>query len=118
MLTTLDHVVNFQRRLGQKKGAAREQDDIPPRDPVIEHAERNSGESDQPGDPEQQGNPHHQSADQTDRTTEGPALFRQLVCDDRHENHVVDPENDLHQRQGQKTDPDRRLHQQVQGTLP
>ena len=104
VLAALELVVNLVGRLGEQEQAAADQDqvaagDVPPEDVnsgsvsrAIQVIENSSASA------------HHHRGDQADAARALLLLLRQLGRQDRDEDDVVDPENDLQERQRDERD--------------
>ena len=117
-LAALHRFINLDRPLGQKKQAAAKQNQVAPGEAEIHHRHDRCRQLDQPGDRQQQRDAHGQRQGQTDEAGARPELGRQPLGRDRNKDDVVDPEDDLENRERQEAHPDRGIQHDFDHRLP
>ena len=113
-----DIVVDLVGRLPDQEQAARDQDQVAPREAVIEQREQRRRELDDEGDAAEQDQPQdHRQAD-ADTAGVRALCLRQLVGQDGDEDQVVDAEHDFHDDQRGTVPPRRADRGRGRGALP
>ena len=102
-------VMDLPRALVEQEQAARDQNDIAPRDRMAEEIEQRLGEADYPSNRGKQRQAGKQSQCQSDLPCPVLLFCRQSPGEDRDEHQVVDTEHDLEGGQCQKAYPDFRI---------
>jgi hypothetical protein len=118
VLVAFELQVNFVRALGDQEQPADDENQVAPGDVVPEEPKERRREAHHPGDRQQQQNPdeHRQEHAQLAGTL---ALFaRQFAGEDRHEDDVVDAEDDLEHAEGEERDPAVDARRPAEGRLP
>src|SRR5690625_3944056 len=105
ILVGIDSVMDLARRFPNQEKAARDQDHVLPRESMAEDLEDRIGQRHYPGDDRQQQKPEQKRAAQPDDPGAVPMLARQPVRQDRDEDEIVDPEDDLEHDQRDKRGP-------------
>lgn len=101
----LELVVHLVGGLADEEQPAPEEDEVPAGEHVTKHAEQGLREAHHPGDREQEPEAHDERQGEPDSASGRLLLDRELAREDRDEDHVVDPEHDLHRRQREEADP-------------
>jgi hypothetical protein len=101
----LGHVVDLHRPLDQQEQPADGENEITPGNDVLAEGEKRLGQTDDPGDRQQQGDAHAGREAETDGARPRLLCRRQPVGDDRQEHDVVDAEHDFQGRQRQQAGP-------------
>ena len=97
--------MHLVRRLADQEQASGDQDQVPAGDLVSKHGEERGGQPHQPGEREQQADADHQRQRDAD-PADALALVRGDAPDqDRDEDHVVDPQHDLHRCEREQGNP-------------
>ena len=104
-MTALDALVDFVRALHQQEKPAGEQDQVPPRERLAEEREHRRRETDQNGEDRQERDAKHKRQSQADLAGAFGACRVETADQHRDEDHVVDAEHDLHDRQREQACP-------------
>ena len=108
----LEILVNLACRFRDEKETATQQDEIASGESLAEDREQGIGEAHDPGDREQQSKPENERQRKPESSRRRLPAGRQLVGQDRNEDHVVDAEYDLHRGQRYQAEPGRGLGKQ------
>ncbi len=108
----LERFVDLGRGLVQQEDAAADEDHVAPREVAPERVNNGCGEADDPGDRQQQQDPHPHRQAEADQPSLIAPFRGQSLDEDRDEDDVVDAEDDLEQGQREKGDPGIRAGQQ------
>ena len=102
LVLALQLVVNFVGRLGEQEQAAAEQNQVAPGDVLTEQRDREQrlGQPRNPENRPEQPDAHHHRGDRADPAGALLLLLRELARQNRDEDDVVDPENNLEKGQG------------------
>jgi hypothetical protein len=102
-------VADLDRRLADEEETAREEDQVPARELVAEQGEEGRGEPHDRADPEEETDAHDDAEPDADAGGACALALGQARHEDRDEDEVVDPEDDLHHDEGEEVDPGRRV---------
>ena len=100
-----DRGVHFVRGLVDQERATGDQDEIFPGEIEAEGGNGRLGEADDPADDQQQQNAEDQGQRQAELAGPIRLLLGEAGDQHRDEHDIVDPQHDLHDRQGTKSDP-------------
>ena len=108
----IDVVMDFLGGLPDQEQAARDQDQVAPREAVIEDGEHRIGQAYDDGDGAEQEQTQDQRRADAHTARVDPMTLGQLIGQNRDEDEVVDPEHHLHGDQGGERDPGSGIHGQ------
>ncbi len=99
--------------LPDQEQAATDENDVAPGEGGLEKGEQRFGHADDVRQHQQQADAHEHRQEQPHLAGEFTLLFRQLVNNDRDEDDVVDTQYQFQRGQGEKSDPDFRIEEEV-----
>ncbi len=91
--------MDLERGLSDQEQPAADQDQVAPGHAAAKYGEQRRGEPDDPGDRQEKENPHEHRGQQARATRPCLLVAREFPRQDGDENHVVDAEDDLEERQ-------------------
>jgi hypothetical protein len=97
--------MDLDRRLGDQEQPAGDQHQVLPGELDLQHGEGGLRQRQHPGDRGQQREPHDHGEPEAEPARDQRLVLRQPAGDDRDEDQVVDPEDDLECDQGREADP-------------
>ena len=114
LVADLEAVVDLEGGLGDEEETSRGEQEVAAAHALPEEREEVGGEPHDPGDGEEQRDARGERCEEPEPAGERLAPWRETADDDGEEHDVVEPEDDLHRRQGREARPGLRLSPDVE----
>ena len=114
-LLALKFHMDLVRALGEQKQPPDEEDEVTARDLLPEYGKERGGEADDPGQREEQRDPHQHGQPQSQDACPLLLLMREFPCKDGDEDDIVDAEHEFEHGERQERDPRLRVYQPFHG---